>query len=69
MKDRIRGMWIKVVLASIAMPTSLAYGSTTDSNPANQSLGNSADLAAVTKLNTPQANLVLGSFQASPESL
>jgi hypothetical protein len=64
MKDRVKGLRIKAILAAMALPTSLAHASTaTDMNPVNRSLENSMDWATVPgNTGTPYDNFLLGAL-------
>jgi hypothetical protein len=66
MKDRIKGLWIKAVLAVMALPTSMAHASSGgDGNPVNRSLENSMDWAAQPgNENSPMGNFFLGAISA-----
>jgi hypothetical protein len=61
-KDRIKGLWVKVVLASMALPTSLAHASSGEPrNPLNHSLENSMEWAAIPgNTQTPHQNFLSG---------
>ena len=68
MRDRIKGVWIKAVLASMALPTSLAHGTQGGDADVGSALGarsleDSMDWAALPgNTNTPVENFWMGAL-------
>ena len=62
MGEKLKSAWVKVCLALLALPASMAHASDPGQDLANDSLANSADRAADSE-GTPQLNAVIGSLE------
>ncbi len=63
MREKFKLAWVKVCLAVLALPASMAHASDHGQDLANDSLANSADRAGDLAERTPEANAVLGSIE------